>query len=142
MESTNETLQRNKDIVLRFNRDVIERGDEQAFHEIVAPDFVNRTAPPWLPSGPDGVWHMFERVLRPAFPDLRVQIHDQMAEADKVITRKTITGTHLGECMGITPTNERVAIEIIDIVRLEGGRYVEHWGSNNLPSVLAFLRER
>jgi hypothetical protein len=33
-----------------------------------------------------------------------------------------------------------VAIEVIDIVRLAGGRYVEHWGVNTLPAVLASLR--
>jgi predicted SnoaL-like aldol condensation-catalyzing enzyme len=33
-----------------------------------------------------------------------------------------------------------VAIDVIDIVRLKEGRYVEHWGVNTLPSVLAQLR--
>jgi predicted ester cyclase len=85
--------------------------------------------------------HTFNRVLRPAFPDLRVEIHDQIAEGDKVTTRKTVHGTHQGELMGIAPTNKRISIEVIDIVRLENGRYVEHWGVNTLPSVLVSLRQ-
>jgi predicted ester cyclase len=63
-----------------------------------------------------------------------------VAEGELVTTRKTIHGTHLGVLMGIPPTGRRVAIDVIDIVRIEAGRYVEHWGMNTLQSVLASLR--
>jgi predicted ester cyclase len=39
----------------------------------------------------------FDMVLRPAFPDLQVDIHEQAAEGDWVTARKTIRGTHRGE---------------------------------------------
>jgi predicted ester cyclase len=141
MRMNEETLLANKSIVRRFNKEAIERGDEHTFSELMAPEFVNRTAAPGVPSGPDGMLHTFNRVLRPALPDLLVEIHEQIAEGDKVTTRKTIHGTHRGELFGIPPTNKRVAIDVIDIVRLENGRYVEHWGMNTLPAVLASLRE-
>jgi predicted ester cyclase len=131
---------RNKQVVIRFNREVIEQGNADVLQALLAPDFINRTAAPGVPPGPEGMWHMIDRVLRPAFPDLRVEIHDQIAEGDKVTTRKTIHGTHEGELLGIAPTNLPVAIEVIDIVRLEGGRYVEHWGVNTLAAVVASLR--
>jgi predicted ester cyclase len=135
-----EELQRNKAVVVRFNKEVIERGDEAAFRELMAPDFVNRTAPPGAPTGPEGMLNTFNRVLRPAFPDLSVEIHEQIAEGDKVTTRKTIRGTHRGDLFGVAPTGKSVAIEVIDIVRIADGRYAEHWGVNTLPSVLAALR--
>lgn len=140
MPAAEQTLKANKAAVRRFNEEVIERGNQRAFDELMAPHFVNRTAPAGLASGPDGMLHMFNRVLRPAFPDLQVQIHEQIAEGDKVTTRKTIHGTHRGEFFGVPATNQRVAIDVIDIVRLEHGRYVEHWGVNTLFSVLASLR--
>jgi predicted ester cyclase len=130
----------NKAVVVRFNKEVIEQGNEATFRELMAPDFVNRTAPPGAPTGPEGMLFTFNRVLRPAFPDLSVEIHDQVAEGDKVTTRKTIRGTHRGELFGIPPTGKRVEIEVIDIVRVVSGRYAEHWGVNTLPSVLAILR--
>lgn len=136
-----EALEKNKAAVQRFNKDVIERGDERTFHELMAPHFVNRTAAPGSPSGAEGMLHTFNRVLRPAFPDLRVEIHEQIAEGDKVVTRKTIHGTHRGELLGIPPTNKPISIDVIDIVRLENGQYVEHWGINTLPVVLASLRQ-
>src|SRR5262245_48799727 len=140
MSSDQQTLEANKAVVARFNKDVIELGDEAAFRELMAQDFVNRTAAPGAPSGPEGMLNTFNKILRPALPDLTVEIHDQIAEGDKVTTRKTIRGTHRGELFGIAPTNKRIEIEVIDIVRVKDGRHVEHWGINTLPAVLAQLR--
>lgn len=139
MKSDEETMNANKSAVVRFNKEVIEGGDERAFHELVAPAFVNRTAPPGAPTGPEGMRYMFEQVLRPALPDMTVTIHDQIAEGDKVTTRKTIHGTHRQVFLGVPATNRRVAIDVVDIVRLEDGRYVEHWGYSTLADVLAGL---
>jgi predicted ester cyclase len=137
-----EELRRNKAVVVRFNKEVIENGNEAAFRELTGPGFVNRTAPPGTPAGPQGMLHTFNRILRPAFPDLRVEIHDQLAEGDKVMTRKTLRGAHRGEIFGIPATGAEVMIDVIDIVRVHEGRYAEHWGINTLSVVLAQLRDR
>ncbi|MGA3124998.1 MAG: ester cyclase [Polyangiaceae bacterium] len=142
MANDEQTLTANKAVVARFNKEVIERGDEAAFRELMAPDFVNRSAPPGMPNGPEGMIHTFNKILRPALPDLTVEIHDQVAEGDKVTTRKTIRGTHRGELLGVPATNKPVAIDVIDIVRVKDGRYVEHWGVNTLASVLAQLKAK
>ncbi|MBI1245939.1 MAG: ester cyclase [Alphaproteobacteria bacterium] len=130
----------NKRAVMRFNMDVIGKGDAAAFAELFDPDFVNRTAPPGMPPGKDGMWNTIVNVLRPAFPDLTVEILDQFAEGDRVCTRKIIRGTHKGALMGIAPTGKAVAIDVIDIVRLRDGRYLEHWGMNSLAAVVAQLK--
>jgi steroid delta-isomerase-like uncharacterized protein len=140
MSSDQQAQKTNKAIVVRFNKAVIEQGDETAFRELMAPDFVNRTAAPGMSTGADGMLFMLNQVLRPAFPDLTVEIHDQIAEDDKVTTRKTLHGTHRGALFGIPPTNRRIDIQVIDIVRLRDGQYVEHWGINTLAGLLAQLR--
>ncbi len=38
--------------------------------------------------------------------------------------------------MGVAPTGRLISIDIIDIIRVRDGRYVEHWGRNTLPAVL------
>lgn len=129
----------NKAAVERFNREVIERGDAEAFRQLVAEAFVNRSAPTGTPGDRDAMWSFFAHALRPALSDLRVEIHDQIAEGDRVATRKTIHGRHTGALFGVPATQRPVAIEVIDVVRLSGGRYVEHWGQNDLPSVLGAL---
>jgi predicted ester cyclase len=130
----------NKQAVLRFNRAVIEQADEVAYRELLASDFVNRTAAPGFSSGPEGMRKMFEEILRPALANLRVEIHDQVAEGDRVTTRKTIRGLHQGALLGVAPTGQPVAIDVIDIVRLRDGQYVEHWGINTLQTVIMQLR--
>lgn len=124
---------------MRFNKEVIEQGRLDTFNEIMDNDFINRASPPTM-NGADGMWYTFNNILRPAFPDLVVEIYDQIAEDDKVTTRKAIIGTHTGSLMGILPTGKKIKIDVIDIVRLRNGKYLEHWGLNTLQTVLAELK--
>jgi predicted ester cyclase len=75
-------------------------------------------------------------VLRTGFPDVRVEILDQIAEGDKVTTRKLLHATHTGDFMGIPPSRKKVAIRVIDIIRLHDGKYSEHWGMSNLSDIM------
>ncbi|MGF9567176.1 ester cyclase [Neorhizobium sp. BT27B] len=85
------------------------------------------------------MWNTFQNILRPALSEMKVTIHDQIAEGNKVTTRKTISGIHSGVLMGVPATGKDVLISVIDIVRVEDGKYAEHWGLNTLSSVLAAL---
>lgn len=130
----------NKEIVRRFNVEVIQEGRREAFEALMATDFVNHSAPAGTPNGAESMWNTFKNILHPALTGLTVIIHDQVAEDDKVTTRKTIHGVHTGQLLGIASTGKAISIDVIDIVRLRDGQYVEHWGINNLPSVLAGLK--
>jgi predicted ester cyclase len=130
-----------KAVVRRFNQEVIQEGRRDAFEQLMAEDFVNWSAPPGAPNGPESMWNTFENILRPAIGNLQVQIHDQVCEGEKVTTRKTISGLHTGTLMGIAATGRPVLIDVIDIVHVRDGRYVEHWGVNTLGAVLAQLRQ-
>jgi predicted ester cyclase len=131
----------NKSVVRRFNQEVIQEGRYEAFTALMADDFVNHSAPSGAPNGAASMWNTFDTVLRPALSQLAVTIHDQIAEGDKVTTRKTISGVHTGLFMGIPATGQPVAIDVIDIVVVRDGRYAEHWGINTLAGVLAQLRQ-
>ena len=67
------------------------------------------------------------RAMFAAFPDLHVTIQDQVAEGDKVVTHKLFQGTHQGTFMGVAPTGRPIAFAVIDILRLDNGKVVEHW---------------
>ncbi len=79
-----------------------------------------------LPPTREGVKQLFT-ALRTAFPDLHATIHDQIAEGNRVVTRKTFYGTHQGELLGIPATGKQVAFEVIDILQLAGGKITDHW---------------
>lgn len=131
--------QLNKEAVRRFNQEVIAEGNINSFNELMDDQFINHSAPLGTDNGPQGMINTFDNILRPALADMQVIIHDQIAEGDLVTTRKTITGTHTGSLMGIPPTDRPVRIEVIDVVRLRNGKYIEHWGINTLPTVLQQL---
>jgi predicted ester cyclase len=81
--------------------------------------------PPFTPDR-NGVIELF-RVMRSAFSDFRAEIHDQVAEGDMVTTRKSFYGTQTGEIFGVPATNRPIQFGVIDILRIENGRFVEHW---------------
>ena len=131
------TIEQNKKAVLRFNKEFIEEGNLGSFHELVATDVINHSAPPGSSQGPDGMLYFLQNILRKGFPDMKVEILDQIAEGDRVTTRKAIHATHLGEFMGVPASQKRVTINVIDIIRLRNGQYVEHWGISNLTDIIS-----
>jgi predicted ester cyclase len=62
-----------------------------------------------------------------AFPDLSAEVRHMVAEGDLVATYKTFTGTHAGEFMGIPATGRRATFDAFDLLRLRGGKVVDHW---------------
>jgi predicted ester cyclase len=129
--------EQNKRVVQRLNKEFIEGGNLDTVYEIFAQDFVNQTAPPGTPQGPEAVIYFFNQFLKPAFPDLKVVIHDQVAEGDKVTTRKSFHATHKGEFLGIPGTGRSVVMDVIDIIRLREGKFVEHWGILDMHSIVS-----
>ena len=113
----------------RFVDDDQTAADERAFDECMHP--TSSTTAARRGSRPAGAPGQFEG-FRAAFPDFRATILDQIAEGDKVVTRKVFNGTHLGLFQGIAPTGREVEIHVIDIVRVADDRIVDHWNCVDL----------
>ena len=62
-----------------------------------------------------------------AFPDIQVTVEDQVAEGDKVSTRRTWRGTNRGEVRGFAASNKQATWSQISIVRLTDEGVVEDW---------------
>ncbi len=117
---------RNKAVVQRFIEEVQNKKNMDVFDELNAPDFVNLSAPPGMPTDREG-GKMFLGGFLSAFPDSHVMIDDMIAEGDRVATKKTFTGTHTGDFDDIPATGNRVTIQYVDILRLRDGKIIEHW---------------
>lgn len=117
--------QENKALVRRAIEEVYNQGNLAIVDELVASDFVMHSASDEI-HGPAGA-KQFVTMLREAFPDLHVTIEDQIADGDKVVTRWSSEGTHLGEFQGIPPTGKHGMMTGIDIDRVGGGKIVECW---------------
>lgn len=67
------------------------------------------------------------QMYRSAFPDMTMQVVDSVQGGDVVTARWRAVGTHKGELLGIAPTNKRVTIEGISMIRFENGKAKEAW---------------
>jgi len=122
------TTEKNKEVFRQMVDEVFNQGNISMVDELVAPDFVeHEELPPGIPEGIEGV-KVLTSQLRKAFPDFKAEIEDLIAEGDRVVVRMNWTGTQQDEFMGIPPTGKSISIEVIDIVRFAGGKFVEHWG--------------
>jgi predicted ester cyclase len=122
-------------------QDAMSSGDaelvSQTIDEVFAPDVKQHT--PFEATGVQTLKEMvFARLYR-AFPDLHITVEELLAEGDKVVERDTVTGTHLGEYMGLPPTGKSVAYNEIFIMRFAGGRVAEIWGVVDVFSLMKQL---
>src|SRR5919205_4046309 len=127
------TTGRDTAAIVRRLWDIWTGGDLAAVDAVVDDDFTNfgirRT------DGRAGMRHIVS-VWRTAFPDLSVEIQDEIVHEDKVVQRVVMRGTHLGEfqagigpgrIMGaMPPTGRTFAADQIHIHRVREGKVVEH----------------
>jgi predicted ester cyclase len=125
----------NKTLVRRLVDEVLNCGDLAAADALIAPDYVEHSPLPGQRPGLVGLKQALS-LFRAAFPDFHLKIDDLIAEADRVVLRGTVTATHNGHFLGIPPTGRRVRWTAIDIVRIVGGRQVEHWGNQETLELL------
>jgi predicted ester cyclase len=124
------SIETNKTLVRRLMEEDISKADERVAAEIIHPDFIDHTNPPGMQHGLQG-HNAIVRLFHAAFPDSHWSIDDVIAEGDRVVARTTFRGTHLGDFFGIPATGNRVEVNGVHIVRIAGGKVVEHWGSND-----------
>lgn len=110
----------------------------KAIDEFVEPDVLIRTPLPVQATGAQALKEVFARLHR-AFPDLHVTVEDVIAEGDRVVGRNSVTGTHLGEYMGLPATGKPVAYSEIFIFRFVNGRIAETWGVVDVASQMKQL---
>ena len=67
------------------------------------------------------------RGYKDAFPDLKFATVLAVAEGDMVSVRMRATGTNTGSLMGMPPTGKPLAVDIMQIARVENGQVVEEW---------------
>jgi steroid delta-isomerase-like uncharacterized protein len=127
----------NKVLTRRFYEGV-SAGDLSVVDELVADDLVEHEEFPGIPSTKDGVRQFFA-MFRAAFPDMRMEAHEMVAEGDLVSARFVFTGTHQGEFMGVPATGKRVEVEGFDLVRFRDGQATEHWGQMDAMALMQQL---
>lgn len=132
------SIEENKIIVRRLYEEFFNQGNLAVADELIAPNYVNHSAPPQQVPGPEGVKQR-SAALRTAFPDFRNTIEDIVAEGDRVVVRVAARGTHKGMHLGVHPTGKPVMWTGVDIFVIHGGKLMEGWGFFDELSLLKQL---
>jgi len=130
--------QDNATTVRRFFDLVWSKGELSAIDDLVNDDFTNFGIR--RPGGRAAVRHIVT-AWRTAFPDLHVEIQEEIVHDDKVIHRVRMRGTHLGDfeqgigpgrIMGTMPaTGRSFEADQIHIHRVRDGLIEEHVATRN-----------
>ncbi len=128
----------NKILMSRFLEEVFNKKNLAAIDEFIAPNQVDHTLPPFLPTTPEGTKRGIDMFLK-AFPDVHLTVEDMIAEGDKVVTRYTSRGTQRGAFMGIPPTGKQMTVSSIIVARFANGKIVEEWGLDDQMGMLQQL---
>lgn len=70
--------------------------------------------------------------VRRTYPDLRLEVQQQIAEGEWVVSTVRMRGTHRGEWLGMRPTGLPVEATAVNVDRVVAGRICEHGGAANL----------
>jgi steroid delta-isomerase-like uncharacterized protein len=133
------SIEQNKALVRQMVEEIFNQGNISRADEFLSPNFVeHEELPPGIPQGREGVKQL-AAMMRSAFPDFKATIEDIIAEGDKVVIRMTWSGTQKGEFMGVPPTGKSVSFGVLDIIRVAGGKFVEHWGQMDSMGVMQQL---
>jgi len=139
MATTMQALETNKAVALRLANEVFSQGNLRTFDEIFADGYVNHTMPvPGVPGTKDG-FKQLVLATRAAFPDVRVDVKDVVAEGDFAVFRDVVHATSRGEFMGVPPNGKRIEWTEIHFLKIVGGRIVEHWANFDQVGILRQL---
>jgi len=131
------SIEENKDIV-RHYQEIYNSNELESLTEVLAGDLLTPKIMSGMKPGLEGARQVHATTLI-GMPDWHTRIDDLIGEADKVVARITMTGTHTGDFWGIPATGRRVEFTGIYIVRIADGKIVEHWGEEDGVSLLTQL---
>src|SRR5215212_2156337 len=136
-EKTNvSAAEENKAIFRRYAEEVGNQQNFELVDEIFERYISHQPDGSTLERGPEDV-KRFHREFHSAFSDFHINIEEQIAEGDKVVSRYTMRGTHQRAFRGLAPTDKEVELKAVTIFRFsDEGKVVETWDSYDQLSLM------
>ena len=137
MKAQAEMVAKNEAAV-RYLLEETDKMNYAAWDEVYSPDYVARFA--GTPKSLNLEEHKrANRSLYVAFPDLKHEINDIVAEPDRAVFYVTLTGTHKGEFMGIPPTGKKIKYAALGWLRFSEGKIIEGYAMADMQSLMQQL---
>jgi predicted ester cyclase len=122
------SAQENEALVRRYFEEGWVKGNLAAVEDFMVPNYIEHQVPDVQLASRDSLKQLLATYYK-AFPDMKSVLHDSFAQGDRVAFRWSVSGTHLGDWLGIPPTGNHITASGITIYRITGGKAVEGWTS-------------
>ena len=142
MDEANEielsNIEVNKDTVRTFIGAVWSEGALDLLDAFWSDDCINHAGPEGRNVGIEALRAYHEQFGKAfsGFTDVEIEIRQQVAEGDRVVTHMVTTATHTGPFFKMPPTGRRVSMTTIRIDRFEDGEIAEHWSVADMAGLL------
>ncbi len=118
--------------------EAVNTGHLDLLRDLISSDSIDHDPSPGQGTGPEGYIKFF-KMMRTAFPNLKIEVEQLLADDDKVAFAYTITGTHEGVFMQVEPTGKTIKARGMQISKFANGQMVERWGSSDELGILKQL---
>jgi steroid delta-isomerase-like uncharacterized protein len=118
-------LEENKKVARRVPEEINSYRRLDLIDEVFAEDAVEHGGMEDV-EGVEALRGMFNQ-YHDAFDEMSVTVEDIFAEGDRVAMRVRIQGRHVGEFVGVEPTDVEVDFGGIVVSRIEDGKIAERW---------------
>ncbi|WP_338729235.1 ester cyclase [Haladaptatus sp. DJG-WS-42] len=115
----------NKELARRFFEEVLSEKNFDKIDDLFAETYTHHDAESGRELHGRREFRKLLTKFTTAFPDVKMTIHDQLADDDHVVTRLTMTGTQTGPFGELEATGKSVSIEGIVEHRIKNGKIVE-----------------
>ena len=119
----------------------VEANDPDALAETMSPNIVDHNAFPGQLPGPAGIV-LWMQGMHASLSGLKGVVEDTVVEGDKIASRITWQGTHVGSFLGLPATGKPVKFASIHLLRFENGLATDWWGVPDLFGALTDLGAR
>jgi predicted ester cyclase len=135
-------LDKNKQIIQHFIQSVWRNRNLDALKDFWTADCINHAMPEPNNRGLDTLRDYHEAFMTDlsSFTDVEIEIIQQIAEGDRVVSYITLRGKHSGTFYGILPTGKSISTSAIRIDRIQDDKIVEHWSVSDATGLALQLQ--
>ncbi|MFI6423395.1 ester cyclase [Streptomyces sp. NPDC050842] len=122
--------------LLRTAYQLLESDDLDAAKQMLTGNFIAN-----VPGSPDplhgrDIWGQGAKIMKDAFPDLKITVQDMFGVGDKVTVLVHFQGTHQGAFQQFEATGRQVSYRSVEVYRFEGDQIAEEWVAPDLISLM------
>ena len=124
---------------LRRMYDAWEKGNAEAFGELLADDYVDRNPTPGFTADKEGA-KQFLAATMSATKDVSMNVEGIVVDGEHGAAHYTIEWTQVGDFMGMIPADgKRLSMRGHDFIRFENGLIAELWHCEDLFGIMGQL---